>query len=691
MSPVTTTSKLSLGLAHEVGVGLACGASILLVLLGGAFPVVSWIVLGAPVLAALLSMRSLAAPNGSGTLIGIASIGLGAAQVVSRGIEDLVYAGGIVLLGLMAGRLLTKRTLEHDVQALALSLLLVMAGSVLNVRLSFAPVFVLYGITFVWALTTRQLLLGGQRAAQERGDDDEVATARLRERRDVVGVPFLLATSAVAVVVLLSTLIVFFTFPRIGMGNLSFMGQRGGRFPGEVSLRGLPRAGGGNDVVARVTGLSQREWEQGLYLRGGVYDKLTSQGFTRRERIIYGEKNETNLALTGKKLRYEVFLTPHAGDLLFSLGRVEFARTLRGGTPNPKRALYLQGVDRRSELKARDDVRSALRYQVAGTLNFASVVPPVTGFGPTLDLEGRHKPWLETPDVDPRVRTLVDTITQGAANDDEVVVRLRRHLLQNFTYTLDQPSGLKEDPLTAFLTEDRAGHCEYFAAAFALMLRLKGIPARVVGGYQGGSFDEEGNVVVFTSGNAHAWVEWFRDGAGWVVDDATPVAGNPGEILGGALAWMERIQRFWDDTIIDFSLDDQVSALRDARRSLVDPDALKAAFKQGLTAVSVVGGAVVLIVLWRRRRRQRKWGGQHPLSEALLAAVGRLQQVDVDDSRTHREAVADVVEQASADDRLVLRRALQVLEAEQYAQREPAVDVVERLVAQLAAVHRPKP
>lgn len=62
------------------------------------------------------------------------------------------------------------------------------------------------------------------------------------------------------------------------------------------------------------------------------------------------------------------------------------------------------------------------------------------------------------------------------------------------------------DPAVDFLTNIREGHCELYASSLALMLRSLGIPSRMVVGYKGAEFEDEGNYIV-RQRNAHAWVE----------------------------------------------------------------------------------------------------------------------------------------------------------------------------------------
>jgi transglutaminase-like putative cysteine protease len=93
-----------------------------------------------------------------------------------------------------------------------------------------------------------------------------------------------------------------------------------------------------------------------------------------------------------------------------------------------------------------------------------------------------------------------------------------------FRYS-NHPAVFAEAPLVGFVAETRAGYCQYFAGAMALMLRYVGVPARVAVGFSSGTY-ERGTWTV-TDHDAHAWVEvWFR-GYGWLPFDPTPAAGRP--------------------------------------------------------------------------------------------------------------------------------------------------------------------
>ncbi|HJU84600.1 MAG TPA: DUF3488 and transglutaminase-like domain-containing protein [Holophagaceae bacterium] len=136
--------------------------------------------------------------------------------------------------------------------------------------------------------------------------------------------------------------------------------------------------------------------------------------------------------------------------------------------------------------------------------------------------------------------------------------------LRGFHYTLDNPSGAAANPLEDFLERSHAGHCEYFASSLALMLRARGIPARVVNGYRLGPWVPEGHYFLVTQNEAHAWVEyWDRDDRRWHMADAAPVA--PPQLATGFAAtwqrWADVLRFQWSRHVVRFSDEDQMAGL----------------------------------------------------------------------------------------------------------------------------------
>ena len=73
---------------------------------------------------------------------------------------------------------------------------------------------------------------------------------------------------------------------------------------------------------------------------------------------------------------------------------------------------------------------------------------------------------------------------------------------------------------------------------------MNGIPARVVGGFAGGTWDASTSTLIFSGRHAHAWVEWWSADLGWQLADGTPAGSQSVELLSGFELLRERMQRF---------------------------------------------------------------------------------------------------------------------------------------------------
>ena len=133
-----------------------------------------------------------------------------------------------------------------------------------------------------------------------------------------------------------------------------------------------------------------------------------------------------------------------------------------------------------------------------------------------------------------QVEQLTRQVTQSADNRYAQSMAIERFLKENYAYNLDIPvqdNGV--DSVAYFLFQQRAGYCEHFASAMAVMARSIGIPARVVTGYAGGSYNPFTGLWEIHENDAHAWVEIYFGNAGWVPFDPTPGYDAPAAGAGG--------------------------------------------------------------------------------------------------------------------------------------------------------------
>jgi hypothetical protein len=135
------------------------------------------------------------------------------------------------------------------------------------------------------------------------------------------------------------------------------------------------------------------------------------------------------------------------------------------------------------------------------------------------------RPYLQLPQLDPRIKRLAVEAVQSAPSKYSQARILEKYLQTHYAYSLTlQGDPNSRDPLAMFLFEVRAGHCEYFASAMAIMLRQLGIPARLVNGFSAGDYNRMGNNWTVRKYHAHSWVEAYFLPYGWIEFDPTPAA-----------------------------------------------------------------------------------------------------------------------------------------------------------------------
>jgi transglutaminase-like putative cysteine protease len=133
---------------------------------------------------------------------------------------------------------------------------------------------------------------------------------------------------------------------------------------------------------------------------------------------------------------------------------------------------------------------------------------------------------LQLPErISARVRNLARSWREHSTSDAELVRQALAYFNeQAFVYTLEPPP-LGADPVDEFLFATQRGFCEHYAAAFVVLMRSAGIPARVVTGYQGGEYNPLGDYWLVRQSDAHAWAEvWLPDGGWQRVDPTAAVA-----------------------------------------------------------------------------------------------------------------------------------------------------------------------
>ena len=173
---------------------------------------------------------------------------------------------------------------------------------------------------------------------------------------------------------------------------------------------------------------------------------------------------------------------------------------------------------------------------------------------------------LQLPEhLDPRIGALARSVVGGERNPLRAARLLERHLQRSYRYTLEL-EGEQADPLAHFLFTRKAGHCEHFATALAVLLRASGVPARVATGFFGG--ERAGAQYVVRAGDAHAWVQAHVEGAGFVTLDGTPLEFRTSQtpaLTQRLFAAYETLEELWRGAVLDYDFRDQVDLVRTLR------------------------------------------------------------------------------------------------------------------------------
>jgi transglutaminase-like putative cysteine protease len=272
---------------------------------------------------------------------------------------------------------------------------------------------------------------------------------------------------------------------------------------------------------------------------------------------------------TTSLLRYTVLLQPIATDTLFAPARVISLRgNLSGEGANPEAGARRSYVLRDSNGSLSNPFHNFTTVRYEGFSLLRSMSLPRLRAAPTEyppDIQGT---FLQLPQLDPRIPELAQRITARAQNPFDKAVAVENYLRTRFTYTLNLTGKPGDDPLAHFLFETRAGHCEYFASAMAIMLRTLGIPTREVNGFLPGEYNDLGGDYIVRASDAHSWVEVYFPGTGWMTFDPTPPgADSAGGFFTRLGQYMDWFELSWNEWVINYDFIHQILLAQNMQRS----------------------------------------------------------------------------------------------------------------------------
>lgn len=445
--------------------------------------------------------------------------------------ENILDPAINILVVLLAVRLLSERIPRNYLQIFALSLFALSASSLYDL----SPVFLAYLLIMILCIAASLVLLTFFTV------DSRLSLSRKGMKR-LMTVAVAMPAAAVPLI-----LVFFIVMPRPQFPLWNFLA------PAEEKVTGLSeQVIPGSSLQVRAVKIpvlraeSPKLARTDLYWRGIVLNTPQRNAWVRSPVSERAFVNSNGGAL----VRQTILPEPNSGPYLITLD-----------TP-----VKVTGVraDQSSDLVfTRKRTGGRVRYVTESSLN--QKISVSGAFDRDL--------YLKLPEhLSPRVKALGRKIAAEGKTDRKILSVLEGYFsTARFRYTT---SGLPRsaDPIGEFLFESKAGHCELFATSFMLLLREAGVPARLVGGYYGGDYNELGGYYLVTEDMAHVWVEVYLQGTGWVREDPTVFALD---FAGGSekvrYSFLDRVGKFsdylnyyWNNAIVTYDLDKQITMFKSA-------------------------------------------------------------------------------------------------------------------------------
>lgn len=300
-------------------------------------------------------------------------------------------------------------------------------------------------------------------------------------------------------------LVLFFLFPRIGpIWNLNLntqsatIGLNDRISPGDIA--NLSRS---EKLAFRVEFDGPMPSQAERYWRAVVFDRFDGRTWyavdSNQQRLIQQQNIEV---VSDRTYQYQVYLQPTGQNWLMAM-------------PWAKVSGVTHAVSNSNMLYAKDKIDAPLRYSVVSYPDFK--------FHPGSLSTSEFRRYTQLPNnTNPLAYEFARKLFKKSGYDPDRFSNaiLRVFNQEEFVYTLKPPT-LSGNTIDEFLFSTRRGFCSHYAGAYVFLLRSLGIPARMVGGYQGGVPHPIGSYLLVHQYDAHAWAEYWVQGQGWQRVDPT--------------------------------------------------------------------------------------------------------------------------------------------------------------------------
>ena len=455
-----------------------------------------------------------------------------------------------LVLFLELAKLFQQKSDKDYLYLIILSFLQILAASSLTIDMSFVATLFLFLVALISTLMSFDMYRSERKSETEM---EEVAVP--------LGGMSLWAT----VWIILTGVGLFFLIPRVGTGYFSRAQVPSlllSGFTDNVQLGEIGEVKLSSAVVMHARQVSGTPFGV-LKWRGISLDRFDGHNWykTKRSRFSVEQSPDQQYWLrpiekTGDLVRYEILLEPLATTTLFGPHQVRaVAGRLPGLETDADDSIYMRlQTLRRVQYVVRSEIPNRRRFLAAQQ---EERLPPEIGAR-----------YLQLPhDIDPRIQQLATDITARGKSTMDKASLIESYLKRNYKYTLKLTWKPGPQPISTFLFDAKAGHCEYFASSMAILLRAAGIPTRLINGFLMGEYNPVGGDYIIRQSDAHTWVEVYEAGMGWMEFDPTPPDPNHRELnlATQMLQYVDAMELYWNSYIIIYDSGAQLQLFHSAQ------------------------------------------------------------------------------------------------------------------------------
>lgn len=491
--------------------------------------------------------------------------------------DNMVVPAVESLIALLGVKLLEEKKFRDYMQIYGISVFLLAGSALLSLDMLFLAFF--FSLVFLITMTVVLLTYYSEDSAMELQASTALRIVYRAVLITLISIPF--------------TILFFIILPRTNYPLLNFLNRAAtglSGFTDSITLGEISDIFEDNTVLFRVK--MNKVDDKMLYWRGIVLDHF--DGRTWRSMGTTEELKLWRMDLRGERIFQSVFLEPYNNRYFFGLDKPTYVHY-----PRAKRFDDLT-------FRAPENIMRKIKYDVISTLS--DTMPASRN-----EADKYLQLPLDKQGTLSKVKDLADSIIENKKSENAVNALLKHLNSGMFKYSI-RGMPVTKKPLEEFLLARKEGSCEYYASAMAVMLRLSGIPARLVGGFRGGDYNEFGGYYIIPQKYAHVWVEAYIEGKGWKRIEPTPAGGGVStfKIKKGFMfrlkLFIDSINYYWSAAVINYNLEKQINMVGSLLLVFKEPSLRLAWDKKtitepGLLIIATAALAGLLFMLLKRKRQ----------------------------------------------------------------------------------------